>query len=59
MVLRHFVLRFNDAIVLYLPPPLINVSSGDISDAKIRKLFNFPVSGATLSMFTEAQYHFS
>jgi len=59
MVLRHFALRFNDAIVLYSPRPLINVSSGDISDVKMRKLFNFLISGATLCMFTEAQYYFS
>lgn len=59
MSVRHFVLSLNDAIVLYLPPPLINVSSGDNIDAKMRKVFNFLVSDAILCMFTEAQYIFS
>lgn len=54
MVSRHFVLKFNDDVALFLPPPLINVSSGDISDVKMRKLFNFLVLGATFLMFTEA-----
>lgn len=53
MVSRHLVLKFNDEIALFLPSPLINVSSGDISDAEMRKLFIFVVLGATFLMFTE------
>lgn len=59
MVVKHFVLKFNDTIILFLhlATLLFDVSSGDIIDANIRKLFNFMKSGATLCMLTEAQYH--